>query len=82
MKRIVGWFWDDGIPTGLGILTVAVAFLVAVIGFVAWAEQRSCINQAEVMEREWEWRVFGGCLVQGDDGHWYPPENIREAERR
>lgn len=47
-----------------------------------WYDRTSCERRAEKLDREQRFSNWTGCLVQGDDGAYYPVENIREPERR
>lgn len=46
-------------------------------------DRLSCKRTAHVMERDWTHTAWGGgCYVQGDDGKFIPPGQVREADHR
>ena len=54
-------------------------FLGGLFGLIATAARADCINKAEVLKTDYEWRLFGGCFVEVDD-RLIPIDNYRIQE--
>jgi hypothetical protein len=71
-------FWD----TGWGILTMTVVLLTVVMTAIIWVvivlEGEQCARRAQGLNRNHEWTLIGGCLIESDDGRLVPLDNYFE----
>lgn len=61
---------------GLAATIVIAIVMTLIIGFALGTTRLSCASYGEVTGRQVEFRVFGGCFAQADDGRWYPYDKI------
>jgi hypothetical protein len=72
LDRIFDHVWDSFPLFLTGVIGVLLVALSPFIGFVMYAEYRSCVNTAEVIGMRYEWRAFGGCIVEYKPDKWIP----------
>ena len=54
------------------VLLMLVIPIIGCLGFGLFAGHQECENASEIMDVTVQWRVFGGCFVEIDEGKWIP----------
>jgi hypothetical protein len=62
----------------LGVVVLVISiFILPIIGISTIFGMNFCSNLAELNpDRSFEWRFFGGCMMQTQDGIWLSVDDI------
>ena len=78
-KEKLEFFWNDW---GESIIVVAliIAAIFACIGSLVPMCYQSCKQKAETMEVNFEWKFWGGCFFEIEEGMFIHEDNYRYGE--
>ena len=54
------------------VLLLLVVLIVLCVGVGLVAAHQECENVSAIMDITVQWKVFGGCFVEIDEGKWIP----------
>lgn len=67
---------------GKEILAMTLVVIVSLVGFGLFGyfvSRASCFTAWERSGMKYDYKLFGGCIIQLKDGTWLPAKNYREV---